>query len=53
MQHDLATTVVSGYDPMSPLVSSQRAIYSSFITRLQQSRVCMFDSSIIRKSIAK
>ena len=53
MQHDLATTVVSGFEPDSPLVSVQRHIYNAFITRMQESRVCMFDSTVIHKSIAK
>ena len=44
---------VAGYEVDSPLTSSRRDIYSAFVTRLQQSRICMFDSSVLRKSIAK
>ena len=50
---DLASVAVSAYEVDSPLTSGLREIYSAFATRLQQSRICMFDSSVGRKSISK
>ena len=44
---------VSSYVPDSPDVHEASATYKAFVSRLQQTKVCMFDSSIIRKSIAK
>ena len=44
---------MADYKPASPLIQSATATYEAFVTRLQQSKICMFDSSIIRKSIAK
>ena len=50
---NMTSIPVAGYEVDSPLTSSRRDIYSAFVTRLQQSRICMFDSSVLRKSIAK
>ena len=44
---------MSDYKPDAPLIQSATSTYNAFVKRLQQSRICMFDSSIIRKSIAK
>ena len=53
-QADLAHTVVpADYLPDAPLVANATANYKLFVSRLQESKVCMFDSTIIRKSIAK
>ena len=53
-QADLAHTVVpADYLPDAPLVANATTNYKLFVSRLQESKVCMFDSTIIRKSIAK
>ena len=53
-QADLAHTIVSAdYLPDAPLVANATANYKLFVSRLQESKVCMFDSTVIRKSIAK
>ena len=53
-QADLAHTIVSAdYLPDAPLVANATANYRLFVSRLQESKVCMFDSTVIRKSIAK
>ena len=41
------------YTPDAPVIKAATDSYKSFITRLQHSKICMFDSTIIRKSIAK
>ncbi len=41
------------YTPDAPVIQSATASYKSFITHMQLSKICMFDSTIIRKSIAK
>ena len=45
--------MVSSYVPDAPIVQRATDTYKTFITRLQHTKVCMFDSTIIRKSIAK
>ena len=53
-QADLAHTVVpADYLPDAPLVANATASYKLFVNRLQESKICMFDSTIIRKSIAQ
>ena len=41
------------YIPDAPMVQAASDSYRSFITRMQHSKICMFDGTIIRKSIAK
>ena len=45
--------MVSGYTPDAPIIQHATDTYKTFVTRLQHTKVCMFDSTIIRKSIAK
>ena len=41
------------YIPDAPMIQTATDSYRSFITRMQHSKICMFDSTLIRKSIAK
>lgn len=50
---DAGSRPSSTYIPDAPVIQAATDSYKSFITRMQHSKICMFDSTIIRKSIAK